>query len=321
MGDSICCSILPQSTELAPNNSLMQLHLFGAATPTGAAFRKFALSAPNEWSLKTYSRKPDIREDTSAWADFSDPAGFVPSGDCTKPSIWISFGPIWLLAPFLEDLARKYPERLNGVQGLIACSSSSAITKRFAANRFDRDLSARLISAEDQLLNTCHNKDIHCHIMRPTLIYGQVDAFCDKNLSRLLLHMRRWPILPLPAATGLRQPIHSRQLATYAFIIAQQIKDYGSNTSLPDRISLGGDTILSYTAMLKALQDAQKSDDPARRCRLIPVPNRLFFAVASPLLLISPKAFEAVLRMGSDLAGFCLAHQLTGEPEQPFPLP
>jgi hypothetical protein len=39
------------------------------------------------------------------------------------------------------------------------------------------------------------------------------------------------------------------------------------------------------------------------------------------LLLRSPKAFEAVLRMGVDLAGFPPAHQLLVESPQPFPLP
>jgi hypothetical protein len=72
--------------------------------------------------------------------------------------------------------------------------------------------------------------------------------------------------------------------------------------------------------MLQALQQAQPPGDPARRCRLLPIPNRLFLLLAAPLLLRSPKAFEAVLRMGADLAGFLPAHQLLAEPPQPFPV-
>ncbi len=299
----------------------MELHLFGAATPSGEALSQLVLSAPHEWVLQAYSRRPDITSAQSAWADFSKPADFIPAGDGACPSIWISFGPIWLLAPFLECLVRDFPERLGGLQGLIACSSSSVLTKRFSSNRSDRELVARLIGAEDQLLNICRSQNIPCHILRPTLIYGQVGSFCDRNLSRLLQYMRRWPLLPLPAETGLRQPIHASQLAAVAFTLAEQLKRFGRCDSVSECIALGGDDQITYSAMLEALQQSQVAGDPARRCRFISVPNRLFFAAASPLLLLSPKGFEAVLRMGADLAGFCPAHELIGGSRQPFPLP
>lgn len=70
-----------------------------------------------------------------------------PACDLNSPSVWISFGPIWLFAPFFEQLALRYPERLAYLSGLIVSSSSSAITKRFAPNPFDRDLAASLTSA------------------------------------------------------------------------------------------------------------------------------------------------------------------------------
>jgi hypothetical protein len=72
--------------------------------------------------------------------------------------------------------------------------------------------------------------------------------------------------------------------------------------------------------MIKALQMALPPGDAARNCRLLPIPNRLFFALAAPLLLRSPKAFEAVLRMGADLAGFTPSHQLLGQPAKAFPV-
>ena len=232
----------------------------------------------------------------------------------------MSFAPIWLLAPFLEHLANRHPARLQGLRGVIACSSSSAITKRFAANRFDRQLVARLTAAEDQLLAACRRLTVPCRILRPTLIYGQVGVYGDRNLSRLLQLMRRLPVLPLPAQTGLRQPIHARQLASVALELTQQLSGPGWSPDLPERIALGGDRELSYAAMLQALQQALPPLDPVRRCRLLPVPNRLFFALAAPLLLRSPKAFEAVLRIGADLAGFTPSHALLGVPRQPFPV-
>lgn len=293
----------------------MTLHCFGAATPTGEALHQLA-----PLDLVGYSRKATAAADWLHAADLNDPAGFQPAGRPEAPAIWISFAPIWLLAPFLEQLATHHPERLRGLRAVIACSSSSAITKRFAANRFDRQLVASLTTAEDQLLATCRRLSLPCRILRPTLIYGQAGDFADRNLSRLLQLMRRVPLLPLPAHTGLRQPIHARQLAAVALELASRLDSPGWTAALPERIALGGDTELSYAGMLQALQRAMPPEDPARRCRLLPIPNRLFFALATPLLLRSPKAFEAVLRISADLAGFTPANTLLDQAQQPFPV-
>jgi hypothetical protein len=293
----------------------MTLHCFGAATPTGEALHQLA-----PLDLVGYSRKATAAAGWLHAADLNDPAGFQPAGRPEAPAIWISFAPIWLLAPFLEQLATHHPERLRGLRAVIACSSSSAITKRFAANRFDRQLVASLTTAEDQLLATCRRLSLPCRILRPTLIYGQAGDFADRNLSRLLQLMRRVPLLPLPAHTGLRQPIHARQLAAVALELASRLDSPGWTAALPERIALGGDTELSYAGMLQALQRAMPPEDPARRCRLLPIPNRLFFALATPLLLRSPKAFEAVLRISADLAGFTPANTLLDQAQQPFPV-
>jgi hypothetical protein len=299
----------------------MNLHLFGAATPTGAALQELAASRGSAWQVFGYSRRSAGGKPGLHPADFLDPSAFRPAGDPASPAIWISFGPIWLLAPFMAELVRAHPERLHSLQGLIVCSSSSALTKRYAANRFDRELVARLDGAEQQLLATCRQLAVPCRILQPTLIYGQVGPYADQNLSRLLQLMRRLPLLPLASHTGLRQPIHAYQLAAVALELARQLSADGLDPALPERIPLGGDVELSYQAMLQALQQAQPCGDPARRCRLLPIPNRLVLLLAAPLLLRSPKAFEAVLRMGADLAGFTPSHRLLGEPAQPFPFP
>jgi len=100
----------------------------------------------------------------------------------------------------------------------------------------------------------------------------------------------------------------------------RQFTTSGWDPQLPQRITLGGDSEVSYVAMLRALQQSLPQTDPARRCRVLSLPTRLFYAAASPLLLQSPKAFEAVLRIGSDLSGFTPAHQLLMAKPQPFPV-
>mgnify|MGYP003952635197 CR=1 FL=1 len=291
------------------------LHCFGASTPSGEALRNLVGS-----DLVGYSRKSFAANGWLHFADLNDPAGFNPAGQPAAPAVWISFAPIWLLVPFLERLVTHHPERLQGLRGLIACSSSSSVTKRFAANRFDRQLAARLTYAEDRMLAICRELLVPCCILRPTLIYGHVGTYGDHNISLLLHQLRRLPVLPLPAETGLRQPIHASQLAAVALHLAKQVTSTGLDPCRSERISLGGDTTLTYTEMIIALQQAQLSGDPARRCRLLPIPNRLFFLLAAPLLLRSPKAFEAVLRMGANLSGFTPVHQLLGSEPQPFPV-
>ena len=309
---------LPSVLKSMPDGQL-QLHLFGASTASGDAFRCLIPKASDEYRIWSYSRRPFLCDSTFSSADFGAPSDFFFAGKAGGSALLISFAPIWLLAPFLEQLATQFPDRLRDLSGLIACSSSSAVTKRFAANRFDRQLVARLIGAEDQLLATCRGLGVSCCILQPTLIYGKVGDYCDRNLSHLLQLMRRLPCLPLPLETGLRQPIHASQLAAVALHLASQLKT-GSDSALPERIAIGGDTTLNYSDMISALQQAQPVDDLARRCRLLPIPNRLFFSLAAPLLLRSPKAFEAVLRMGSNLSGFTPAHQLLGREPQPFPV-
>lgn len=299
---------------------MIHLHLFGAATPSGEAFRRCVAGQEPSLQLFGYSRHPVPSEPWVQQANLHNPASFRPAGGRGAPAIWISFAPIWLLAPFLAQLAADHPERLAGLGTVIACSSSSAITKRFAVNQHDRELVARLLAAEELLLATTRRICISCRILRPTLIYGRVGPYGDRNLSRLLRLMRRLPVLPLPSRSGSRQPIHASQLAAVALRLALQAAGAGWDPELPERIALGGDTELSYIEMLRAVQMALSPGDSARRCRLLQLPSRLFYAAGFPLVLHSPQAFEAVLRIGADLSGFTPSHCLLDTSPQVFPL-
>jgi len=290
------------------------ISLFGASTPSGAAFRELAgdhhlvvlgRRCPPGWPLPRFMAC-DL---TSA-----------PAADLPLRGWIVSFAPLWHLAPFLAERLRMLQQ--SGVQrdafpeAVVACSSSSVLTKRFAANREDQALVKRLLEAESQLSEACRLAAVPCRILRPTLIYGAAGGFADRNLSVLRRLMGRLPLLPVPAHSGLRQPIHARQLAGVALQLLAQ-PDQPS-----DPLDVGGDEILSYRAMLQRLREvaARQPGDPAGRCRLVPLPAPLFHLLAAPLLPFRPKLFEAVLRIEADLAGFTPAHTLLREPPQRFPL-
>jgi len=295
--------------------------LFGATTATGSACLELACGRP----VVVAGRRPPPGWPGERFLAIDLNGISLPSPEALpENALLVSFAPIWLLAPFLAALH----ESLSGVgrrlplAAVVACSSSSVITKRFAANREDRRLVERLLRAEDSLEATCAKAAIPCRILRPTLIYGQAGDRGDQNLSRLVQMMRRLPLLPLPAETGQRQPIHGRQLAAAALHLADGAsRDPAETASL--RIALGGDETLSYTTLLQRLQQAARQRDPldrAGRCRLLPLPPGIFHLLAAPLLPISAKGFEAVLRMEANLAGFTPVHSLLGTEPETFPV-
>ncbi|WP_216901254.1 hypothetical protein [Synechococcus sp. CCY 9618] len=292
--------------------------LFGASTPSGQALIGLAGDRP----LTVAGRRPPPCPTANGEplpflrCDLDDHG--VPVQ--TPAGRLLSFAPIWSFAPWLARWASQEPESFADLQGVVACSSSSVITKRFAANRFDRDLVRRLRQAQDLLTSTCTAHRVPLRILAPTLIYGQAGPLGDRNLSQLRSLLRRLPLLPLPDRGGLRQPIHCRQLAAVALHLADRLSAGGPDPSEPVLLPLGGDDTLSYAAMLQRLQGATVPGDPARRCRLVALPPRLFQLLATPLLLLSPKGFEAVQRIGSDLAGFTPAHSILGGAPEAFPV-
>jgi hypothetical protein len=290
--------------------------LFGASTPSGAAFLEAAIGR----DVTVVGRQCPLGwpQEQFLPCDLTDITAPPP----TLNGVLVSFAPLWHLAPFVAYLVSQRldagPQKPHGLTGVVACSSSSVVTKRFAANNFDRALVRRLEQAEGALEQACQIAAIPCRILRPTLIYGQAGGYGDRNLSVLINAMGRLPVLPIPSRTGLRQPIHAKQLAGVALLLADHPE------AAPSRLNLGGDECLSYGTMLRRLQAAAQAlnpRDPAGRCHLLPLPMRLFHLLAAPLLPLAPKHFEAVLRIEADLAGFTPAHSLLATEPQPFPMP
>ena len=293
----------------------MKVNVFGATSFTGTSFIDLLADWEGCSGIFTYSRDPasSFQVDLSLANTFSLASGL-------DPSIWVAFVPIWIFAPFFSAFASKTHNLSGLVSGVIACSSSSVLSKRFSANIYDQSLVARLCGAEDLRLATCRSAGVPCRILRPALIYGKSGKKGDLNLSRIILAMRCLPLLPLPSFSGLRQPIHASQLAAVILHFVRQIAEGMLDPYKPECLAIGGDFELSYAAMLLALQQSLPPSDSAKSCRLILIPNRFFFFLCSVLLLRSTRYFEAVLRMASNLSGFIPCHQIHGGPPSRFPV-
>ena len=296
----------------------MQIHLFGARTAAGESFYRHALAQDLNIPIFCYSRQ-SVSSANLTFVDFCDSDSFVPAGDLDQDCVWVSFAPIWLFSRFLLRLYESDSPYLKNLRGLVICSSSSVISKRFSFNKSDIALSSSLLSSESTVINIASSLGCSCQILRPSMIYGCVDQYVDKNLHFLLSLMRRTPFLIFPSRSGMRQPIHASQLAEVVMKFSLEFMRAHTST-FRQPICLGGDSTITYLAMLRLFRDSQPLSDPCRRCKFLLVPNRLFFFLSSPLLLVSPKVYEAILRLGSNLSDYSACCQILDCDPCPFPV-
>jgi nucleoside-diphosphate-sugar epimerase len=116
----------------------------------------------------------------------------------------ISFGPLMHLAEWLGQASL-----IDGPR-VIAISSMSAESKRDSNVPSERELSSQLRAGEDALASACARHGSNWTVLRPTLIYG---AGLDKSLTPIARRALRTRVFPLPAGSGLRQPVHADDIA------------------------------------------------------------------------------------------------------------
>ena len=111
-------------------------------------------------------------------------------------------------------------------------------------------------------------------ILRPTMIYG---APGDRNLSRLLLLLRRAPVLPVPGTGScLHQPVHVADAAAAVLAASEQPAAIGS------LYNVAGPEPLPFTQLLRACARAVGS-----RTRLVPIPLAPLVGLARGYELLS----------------------------------
>tara|TARA_B100000965_G_scaffold233921_1_gene195928 strand:- start:9724 stop:10605 length:882 start_codon:yes stop_codon:yes gene_type:complete len=292
----------------------MEIHVFGNSNLTGHEF-------VNLCSLKIQEAKVvEFKRDhfSSNYFDLSKPETYIPNTE--KDFICVSFAPLWILTDFFNCLFEDYPERLKNFKGLVCCSSSSVITKRFSFNKYDQELFDKLFFSEQKLSSIFSINKKSLSILRPTLIYGVSDHYKDKNLSTLISIMDKLPFILLPKRTGLRQPIHYKQLASVSLASVQKMLNQDQNIYNNEFLSIGGDETLTYKQMIINLQNSLSLNNDARKCYIISIPNNIFYFLSSFLILISPRFYESLIRISCNLSGFKNSHEITNTKPQPFPL-
>lgn len=147
------------------------------------------------------SRHPRIALSGVEWL-----SGSLPEAVPTLPplSAILSFGP---LLPFANWLQRTPP---GNAPRVIATSSMSAQSKRDSSVPAERDISRQLRDGEKALADACETHGCAWTVLRPTLVYG---AGLDKSLTPIARRAARLHLFPLPAACGLRQPVHADDIA------------------------------------------------------------------------------------------------------------
>ncbi|MFT4075931.1 MAG: epimerase [Asticcacaulis sp.] len=216
--------------------------------------------------------------------DTERPYEFQPNH--TFPAV-IVCAPVWLITDTLL-------ERLLGLgmKRIIAFSSTSRLTKAASAEAEEREVVARLAQGEQTLVDFCAVHGVAYTLLRPTLIY---DEGRDENITRIAGLIRKLGFFPVCGlASGLRQPVHARDLAKAAMQALTAKPAYNK------AYNLSGGEDLTYVAMVRRIFEALD-----RMPVIVALPEILWRIGFFAANLIRPKKLKRnismVLRMNSDL--------------------
>lgn len=292
----------------------MKINLFGATTPSGAYFLSLCKDTPYmTWGRRLHNRG---NFENHIFCDLSN--AFTCDVQRLNGLI-VSFAPIWLLVDFLGTMYNLKPDVFSEVKGIVACSSSSYLTKRFAFSKADQELAKRLNECHKELFSIATKLDISCKIISPSLVYGIANGYRDKNVSKLISILRKLPVILVPKLCGERQPIHASQLAECVLHEARIIESTGPNK---DRsiYCVGGDDTLNYVDMLIRIQRNLPLHDKGRSCTILRVPDWCFYLFVSFFLMFNQRFAEALCRMKTNLSGFTEVHTITRTNATKFPV-
>jgi len=288
---------------------MSKLNILGSTSLIG----KYFIDSNDKNKLTCFSRKYK----KYSYLDLQNKETF--SNFKCENSYLVSFAPIWLVKNLIKTLEENNLSELKTLKGAILYSSSSAITKKFAANEFDKNLSKKIIESENLVLSIFKKYSINCLIIRPTIVYGVYKDLDDRNYKRILNLFKKLPFCIIPSITGKRQPIHFSQLSDLTYFFFDKLNNNNSNEPINEIIEVGGDDEITYSDLLIRLSNLSSSNI-FKKCKIISIPNKLFYLFLFPILIFKPKIFERIYRMQSDLSGFPKYSFYTGKRPQRFPI-
>jgi uncharacterized protein YbjT (DUF2867 family) len=168
-----------------------------------------------------------------------------------------------------------------GIRRAVFVSTTAVTTTLAVSSKRTR------LAAEDRI----RQSGLEWTILRPTMIYGDPG---DRNLSRLLPLLRRTPVLPVPGAGHLQQPVHAADVADAVLAAAERPAAAGHT------YDVAGPEPLTFAELLRTSARAVSS-----RTRFIPVPLTPVVAAARGYELLSrnPKiSVEQLRRLAEDKA-------------------
>jgi len=203
---------------------------------------------------------------------------------------WIALCPLWAIpehVAWLESL---------GVERLVAVSSQSVITKRSSPHAAERELAARLATAEATVADWAAGRRVGLCILRPTMIY---DGVHDGNVAAIASFLSRPPLglrgfFPVCGpARGLRQPVHADDVAAACLAAL----DHPAPAAT---YAISGGEILAYRTLVERIGQAR-----GRSVRIVEIPPaiwRIAESVARRLGRGRGLPAGAAARMNDDLS-------------------
>ncbi|MBN8726722.1 MAG: hypothetical protein J0H15_03340 [Xanthomonadales bacterium] len=211
--------------------------VFGASGQIGRFLLPALAAAGHE--VLAISRQPRDAGHGVHWREGNLDTGVPALG---APEVLFSLGPLDAFARWFERGPELRPRRI------IAFGSMSIDSKRGSADAAERELVDRLQAAEATLATAAAARGAQLTLFRPTLIYG---AGLDRSLAPIARFACRWRVFPLlPAASGLRQPVHAEDLAGACMAVLDLPQAFGRT------YALGGGERLGFAAMLERLRAA-----------------------------------------------------------------
>lgn len=224
----------------------------GASSPVADALLEEPLE-PDGWTLAVSRSGPPVALDEGVVRMRSTDGGGLPGWARKGLRRVVHLAPLWTLPPYLDHLADLPLRRV------VACSSTSVVTKADSPDPAERRLARRLTDAEEAVRERCAEQGVELVLLRPTLIYAPGR---DRSLERIARIARRWGVVPVAgAARGLRQPVHAADVAGAIRTALERPEAAGRCYDLS-----GGET-LPYRTMVRRI-----ARSVGRRPRVVSVP-------------------------------------------------